>query len=54
MEKMTADDFWARAKDIFSQFQDGDAVGVDFFKGDMEELFEEWEEKSQDLERKMF
>ncbi len=53
MEKMTAVNFWAAAKNIINQFQDTDAIGVDFFKGDMEELFEEWEEKSGDEERKM-
>ena len=50
---MKPEEFWDKVKDLVTQFLGYNPVGVDFFVSDMEELFEEWEEKSQHLERKL-
>jgi len=46
-------EFFEAVKDVLGKTEGHDPMGCDFFISDMETLFEEWEEKSKHLERKM-
>ncbi len=51
---MKVKEFFDAVRDALGQTESGnDPIGCDYFISDMEKLFEEWEEESKHLERKM-
>jgi len=44
---MKTEDFWEKAKQILNDWVDGDSDSCGFFVGEMDELFEDWNENKE-------